>query len=86
MGGEAEIAILTDRFTTVRTRQGVYSSSQMDTGWTKEIKNDFYGWLDENKRELCGPTDRIEEVIKERLIDSESNPGKRDACLDMFIQ
>lgn len=66
---EAEITSLTDRFAQLRTRQGVYTSSQMDTGWTEEIKDDFYGWLDENKDELPVPADRIEEIIDERLID-----------------
>lgn len=66
---EAEITILTDRFAKLRTEEGVYSSSQMDTDWTDEIKNDFYGWLEENKESFSVPADRIEEIINERLID-----------------
>jgi len=66
---EAEITILTDRFAKVRTEEGVYSSSQMDTGWTEEIKDDFYSWLDENRGDLPVPNRRIQEIIDERLID-----------------
>jgi regulator of RNase E activity RraA len=66
---EAEITILTDRFAKVRTEQGVYTSSQMDTGWTQEIKDDFYSWLEENQDELSVPNRRIQEIIDERLID-----------------
>lgn len=66
---EAEITILTDRFAKVRTREGVYSSSQMDAGWTEEIKDDFYSWADEHKEELPVPADRIEEIVGKRLID-----------------
>ncbi len=66
---EAEITLLTDRFAKLRTEQGVYSSSQMDTEWTDEIKDDFYGWLEEDKESFSVPADRIEEIINERLID-----------------
>lgn len=66
---EAEITILTDRFAKLRTEQGVYSSSQMDTGWTEEIQDDFYNWANEHKEELPVPADRIEEIVEERLID-----------------
>lgn len=66
---EAEITILTDRFAKLRTEQGVYSSSQMDTNWTGEIENDFYGWLEENKEDFSVPADRVEEIIDEQLID-----------------
>lgn len=66
---EAEITLLTDRFAHLRTRQGVYSSSQMDAGWTEEIRDDFYGWLEENRQELPVPADRIDEIIEERLVD-----------------
>jgi len=66
---EAEITILTDRFAKVRTEQGVYTSSQMDTGWTQEIKDDFYSWLEENQDELSVPDRRIQQIIDERLID-----------------
>lgn len=66
---EAEITILTDRFAKLRTEQGEYSSSQMDTEWTDEIKDDFYSWLEENKESFSVPADRIEEIINDRLID-----------------
>lgn len=66
---EAEITILTDRFAKVRTREGVYSSSQIDAGWTEEIKDDFYSWADSHKEELPVPADRIEAIVEERLID-----------------
>lgn len=66
---EAEITALTDRFATLRTREGVYSSGQMDTQWTDEIKQDFYNWLEENQEDLPVPDERIDEIVEERLID-----------------
>lgn len=61
---DAELTMLTDLFAKQRTREGVYDSGQMDTGWTEAIKADFYGWLDENKEELPVPAERIEEIIE----------------------
>jgi len=28
-----------------RARQGIYTSSQMDTKWTEAIEADYQGWL-----------------------------------------
>lgn len=61
---DAELTLLTDLFAKQRTREGVYTSSQLDTGWTDEIKTDFYGWLNDNKEELPVPAERIEEIIE----------------------
>lgn len=66
---EAEITILRDRFAKLRTEQGMYSSSQMDTQWTEEIRYDFYSWLEENKEDFSVPADRIDGIVNERLID-----------------
>lgn len=66
---ESEIAVLTDEFAHVRMQEGVYSSGQMDTSWTEEIRNDFYGWLEENKEDLPVPAYRIEEIIEKQPID-----------------
>lgn len=59
----AELTLLTDTFAKRRTEEGVYTSSQLDTGWTAEIKEDFYNWLAENKDNLPVPPDRIEEIL-----------------------
>lgn len=60
---EAELTMLTDQFAHQRTREGVYNSGQLDTEWTDEIKEDFYGWLEENQSEFDVPPDRVQEII-----------------------
>lgn len=60
---DAEITLLTDLFAKQRTREGTYTSGQMDTAWTDAIKSDFYTWLEQNKNDLPVPPKRIEEII-----------------------
>lgn len=61
---DAELTMLTDQFAHQRTREGVYNSGQLDTEWTDQIKEDFYGWLQENKSEFDVPAERIEEIVE----------------------
>lgn len=61
---DAELTILTDMFAKQRTKEGIYTSSQLDTEWTDTIKQDFYEWLENNKSDLPIPANRIEEIIE----------------------
>jgi hypothetical protein len=51
---------LREMFSHSRLREGIYSSSQMDTQWTDAIKADFYEWLKTNTPEGYGPIDWAE--------------------------
>jgi regulator of RNase E activity RraA len=42
---------LRDTFGFQRLKEGVYTSSEMDTKWTPEIEQDFEGWLAAHSRE-----------------------------------
>jgi regulator of RNase E activity RraA len=44
----AERTYMREIFSHQRLREGVYTSSQMDTKWTTEIDADFEAWLEEN--------------------------------------
>jgi regulator of RNase E activity RraA len=44
----AERTYLREIYSHQRLREGVYTSSQMDTKWTPEIEADFERWLDTN--------------------------------------
>ena len=52
---QAERIMLRDRFGHQRLREGNYTPGQIDTKWTKEIEEDFAGWLKENKDRLDVP-------------------------------
>jgi regulator of RNase E activity RraA len=41
----SETMRLREAFGFTRLREGVYTSSQMDTAWTDEIEADYAGWL-----------------------------------------
>lgn len=62
----AEIIMLRDRFGHQRLREGRYTPGQIDTRWTDEIRDDFFGWLEENITELPVPQSRIREILSER--------------------
>ena len=48
-----------------RLREGKYTPGQIDTGWTKEIEEDFTSWLTQNKDRLDVPRTTIEAMIRE---------------------
>ena len=52
---QAERIMLRDRFGHQRLREGNYTPGQIDTKWTREIEEDFAGWLKENKDRLDVP-------------------------------
>ena len=62
----AEIVTLRDRFGHQRLREGTYSPGEIDTQWSEEIRNDFFGWLEENIDSLPVPRSRIEEILETR--------------------
>ena len=62
----AEIVMLRDRFGHQRLREGRYTPGQIDTRWTEAIREDFFGWLEENMATLPVPRSRIEEILRDR--------------------
>ncbi|MEU0738965.1 RraA family protein [Streptomyces sp. NPDC006134] len=63
---EAEVTLLRDLFVKQRLREGTYTSGQVDKGWDEvdqAIKDDFRGWLQENKNDLPVPAERVQEII-----------------------
>ncbi len=62
----AEIVMLRDMFGHQRLREGRYTPGQIDTRWTDEINEDFFGWLEENGETLPVPEARIQEILEER--------------------
>lgn len=62
----AEIVMLRDRFGHQRLREGRYTPGQIDTRWSDEIREDFFGWLEENVDRLPVPESRIREILEER--------------------
>lgn len=63
---KAEIVMLRDSFGHQRLKEGTYTAGQIDTQWTDAIREDFFGWLEENIDELPVPRPRIEEILTER--------------------
>jgi len=47
----SETMRLREAFGFTRLREGIYTSSQMDTKWTEEIEADFTGWLEQRTQE-----------------------------------
>lgn len=65
----AEIVMLRDMFGHQRLREGRYTPGQIDrTEWSDEIKEDFYGWLDDNRAELPVSDERIDEILSARSL------------------
>jgi regulator of RNase E activity RraA len=62
----AEIVMLRDRFGHERLRAGTYTPGQIDTRWSDEIREDFFGWLEANIDSLPVPESRIREILEER--------------------
>ena len=63
----AEIVMLRDAFGHEMLREGRFTPGQIDTRWSEEINEAFYGWLDENQTALPVPQERIREIMEERL-------------------
>ena len=62
----AEIVMLRDAFGHERLREGTYTPGQIDSRWSEEIRDDFFGWLEANIDTLPVPRARIQEILTER--------------------
>lgn len=62
----SEIVRLRDMFGQQRLAEGVYTSGQIDAGWSNDIEGDFSTWLEENIDELPVPQARIRELLETR--------------------
>lgn len=63
---DSEVTLLRDMFTKKRLADGTYTAGQLDKGWDEidqKIKDDFIGWLKENKDKLPVPPERVQEII-----------------------
>ncbi|MEV8565188.1 RraA family protein [Streptomyces sp. NPDC051322] len=63
---DAEVTLLHDMFTKQRLADGTYTAGQLDKGWDdldQKIKDDFVGWLKENKNKLPVSPERVQEII-----------------------
>jgi regulator of RNase E activity RraA len=62
---QAERIMLRDQFGHQRLRERAYTPGQIDTKWTREIEEDFAGWLMQNRDRLDVPRATIEALIRE---------------------
>ncbi len=62
----AEVIMLRDQFGHQRLREGKYTPGQIDSGWSKEIEEDFTQWLKAHINELPVPREAVEELLKTR--------------------
>lgn len=61
---ESERIALRDKFGHQRLREGKYTPGQIDVVWSKEIEDDFRGWLRQNQSTLDVPRETIEELLR----------------------
>jgi regulator of RNase E activity RraA len=62
----SEIVRLRDMFGQQRIREGVYTSGQIDTRWSRQIEQDFSQWLEDHIDELPVPREQIEDLLEQR--------------------
>jgi len=58
--------VLRDRFGHQRLKEGKYTPGQIDSSWSKEIREDFNNWLKENMNDLPVPKEAIQEMLQKR--------------------
>ncbi len=61
-----EATVLRDRFGHQRLKEGKYTPGQIDSSWSKEIREDFFNWLKENMNDLPVPKEAIQEMLQKR--------------------
>ena len=61
-----EATVLRDRFGHQRLKEGKYTPGQIDGAWSKEIKDDFFKWLEQNMNDLPVPKEAIKEMLEKR--------------------
>jgi regulator of RNase E activity RraA len=61
-----EATVLRDRFGHQRLKEGKYTPGQIDSSWSKEIREDFNNWLKENMNDLPVPKEAIQEMLQKR--------------------
>lgn len=62
----AEFITLRDQFGQQMLREGTYTSGQIDSEWTGEIREHFLQWLNRHEAELPMSRERLDEFMKER--------------------
>jgi len=61
-----EATVLRDRFGHQRLKEGKYTPGQIDSSWSKEIREDFFKWLEQNMNDLPVPKEAIKEMLEKR--------------------
>jgi len=61
-----EATVLRDRFGHQRLKEGKYTPGQIDSSWSKEIRDDFFKWLEQNMNDLPVPKEAIQEMLQKR--------------------
>ncbi len=62
----AEFIQLRDEFGITRLKEGKYTPGQIDTEWTREIKDDFLRWINANPGKLPMSRAELDAFMKER--------------------
>lgn len=63
----AEIVDLRDEFAQQRMQEGVYTAGQIDTGWTREIEEDFLNWVQDGRMDrLPVSIEEMQEFLEQR--------------------
>ncbi len=62
----SEFVTLKDQFGYEMVNSGTYTTGQIDSQWTDDIRNDFMKWLDANPDEVKSTREQVDEFMKDR--------------------
>jgi regulator of RNase E activity RraA len=62
----SEFVTLKDQFGFEMVKSGTYTTGQIDSQWTDDIRNDFMKWLEANPDEVKLTREQVDEFMKDR--------------------
>ncbi len=62
----SQLVRLRDAFGKLRLQEGKYAPGQIDDRWTREIEDDFSGWVEDHSEQFSFSKEAIEEMLKGR--------------------
>src|SRR5690606_9960391 len=62
----SEFVTLKDQFGYEMVKSGTYTTGQIDSQWSEEIRNDFMKWLDANPDQVKMTREQVDEFMKDR--------------------
>lgn len=62
----SEITILRDEFGWKRLKEGKYTSGQIDSNWSEEIRKDFLNWINNYPGKLPMSKEDLDNYLKSR--------------------